>query len=222
MDTYSTHIRTYTHTSPRYTHRHTHHIRHTYHTHHVLHTQTSSLHRHTHHRHYTITHHIHRHTSYTHPHEDLPICSRMVNVSPPPSSSWPQGKQPRLCLCWSRPWWAGWWLWVNSCSSLGSFLVPSHRLRQSRLPHSHHGNGSLLPSSAVPGASSSECRPRPAPSRAAGSGSASLGCFKALNFEPGINSGLGARGSSICPDLIPLLPIQFQELLMVAALSERD
>lgn len=64
--------------------------------------------------------------------------------------------------------------------------------------------------------------PCPVPSRAAGSGSASRGCFKALNFETGINSGLGARGSSTCPDLIPLLPIQFQELLMVAALSERD
>jgi len=64
--------------------------------------------------------------------------------------------------------------------------------------------------------------PCPAPSHAAGSVSASLGCFKALNFVPGINSGLGARGSSTCPDLISLLPIQFQALLMVAALSESE
>jgi len=52
--------------------------------------------------------------------------------------------------------------------------------------------------------------------------SALLGCFKALNFVLGINSGLGARGSSTCPDLIPLLPIRFQELLMVAAVSESE
>jgi len=82
---------THTHTPHRYTHRHTHHSYITYITHITLimyHThRTSPLHRHTHHRYYTITHCIHRHTSYTHPPEDLPISSRMVNVILAPSSS---------------------------------------------------------------------------------------------------------------------------------------
>lgn len=77
----------------------------------------------------------------------------------------------------------------------------------------------LLQHRVLPFRSASPC---PAPSHASGSMSALLGCFKALNFVLGINSGLGARGSSTCPDLIPLLPIRFQELLMVAAVSESE
>lgn len=91
----------------------------------------------------------------------------MSSLPPPPPG--PQGKQPRHRFqpCdqprdqpWSCPWWAAWWTWVNSYSSLRSFFVPSsHRLQQSRLPNSHHGNGSLLPSSTAQGASFSECQP---------------------------------------------------------------
>lgn len=105
----------------------------------------------------------------------------LMSALPPPPG--PQGKQPRLCLCWPRPWWAGWRSWVNSCSSLGSFPVPSsHRLRQSRLPNSHHGNGSLSPSSPVPGASSSECRPLSSAQLCRGLWVCLAGLFQGLKF----------------------------------------
>lgn len=122
--------------------------------------RTSPLHRHTHHRYYTITHCIHRHTSYTHTPEDLPISSRMVNVILAPSSSRATRETAQALFVLVTPL-VGWVVVMGEFLQLTMiFLVPSsHRLQQSRLPNSHHGNGSLLPSSTVQGASFSEGRP---------------------------------------------------------------